>query len=183
MADDTPIPSPNVKFERFKYVVELLKWAVVSVGLVIMTTIIDSGFKDRAAGIQEIHEYDKYVTDQIVLNNKDVKPRLRLAQYFANVTASEKLKKGWFDYYNELRKELSITVDSIEVVNRELSDLRLKKDLTQQEKERKKQLELLYKYYDSQLKDTLILPTQRLNVEINPAQLKNFEQKLKEKLK
>jgi hypothetical protein len=92
---------PNIKFERFKYFVELAKWFIVSVALVIMTTIIDAGFKDRASGIQEIQQYDKYVTDLIVLN-KEVGPRRLLAQYFANVTASDKLREHWKDYYKEV---------------------------------------------------------------------------------
>ncbi len=72
---------PNFKFEKFKYVVDLIKWFIVSVALVIMTTIIDSGFRDRAAGIQEIQQYDKYVTDLIVLN-KEIKTQAITSSIF-----------------------------------------------------------------------------------------------------
>jgi len=73
-------------------------------GLVVMTKIIDTGFKDRAVGMQEIQQYDKYVTDLIVLN-KEVGPRRMLAQYFANVTVSETLRQRWKDYYHTVDSE------------------------------------------------------------------------------
>jgi len=97
MADE---PKPDL----LTYWIDLAKWLIVSVGLVIMTTIIDRGFKDRAAGIVEMNAHDKYVTDLIVLN-KEVGPRRLLAQYFANVTASDKLRRGWEKYYALLDSE------------------------------------------------------------------------------
>lgn len=100
----TQQPSPEQKFERFKYYVDLAKWFIVSVALVVMTTIIDAGFRDRSAGLSEIQQYDKYVTELIVLN-EEVGPRRLLAQYFANVTASDKLRKQWQEYYKLLDGE------------------------------------------------------------------------------
>ncbi|HEY0057556.1 MAG TPA: hypothetical protein VGB56_00390 [Flavisolibacter sp.] len=100
-------PSPEQKFERFKYYVDLAKWFIVSVALVVMTTIIDAGFRDRSAGLSEIQQYDKYVTELIVLN-EEVGPRRLLAQYFANVTASDKLRKQWQAYYKLLDGEYTV---------------------------------------------------------------------------
>jgi hypothetical protein len=100
-------PTPEQKFERFKYYVDLAKWFIVSVALVVMTTIIDAGFRDRSAGLSEIQQYDKYVTGLIVLN-EEVGPRRLLAQYFANVTASDKLRKQWQEYYKLLDSEYTV---------------------------------------------------------------------------
>lgn len=100
-------PSPEQKFEKFKYYVDLAKWFIVSVALVVMTTIIDAGFRDRSAGLSEIQQYDKYVTELIVLN-EEVGPRRLLAQYFANVTASDKLRKQWQEYYKVLDGEYTV---------------------------------------------------------------------------
>lgn len=97
-------PEQNGSFERYKYKVELFKWLIGSVVLVVMTAIIDWGFKDRAAGLQEIQQYDKYATELIVLNNDPVKKRM-LAQFFSKVTPSEKLRNGWDLYYSEVNKE------------------------------------------------------------------------------
>lgn len=99
MADESAPTKPGIA-----YWIDLAKWAIVSVGLVVMTTIIDAGFKDRAAGIVEMGAYDKYVTDLVVLN-EEVGPRRLLAQYFAHVTASDKLRPGWQAYYALLDSE------------------------------------------------------------------------------
>jgi|GEM_PF-716011 hypothetical protein len=119
---ETPPPPPEIdesdkrfEFEKFKYKVELLKWFVASVVLVVITTIIDSGLKDRAEGIVEIEQYSKYVNNLIVLNDQ-IGPRRKLAQFFSKVTASKKLREGWVDYfkaidteYNELNQEYADT--------------------------------------------------------------------------
>lgn len=94
----------KLDFEKYKIKVELFKWLIGSVALVLITTIIDFSFKDRTAGLAEMLQYDKYVTELIVLN-KDPGQKRMLAQFFSNVTASEKLKDGWQDYFKEIDKE------------------------------------------------------------------------------
>ncbi|MEI8047627.1 MAG: hypothetical protein WCI92_09630 [Bacteroidota bacterium] len=96
--------SSDQAFEKYKYRIDLFKWLIGSVALVIMTTIIDWGFKDRAAGLQEVQQYDKYATELIVLNNDPVKKRM-LAQFFSKVTPSGKLREGWEKYYDEVNIE------------------------------------------------------------------------------
>ncbi len=91
-------------FERLKYWISLGKWFVVSVALVIMTTIIDWGFKDRQAGLAELKFYDNYVTELIVLNPSPVQKRM-LAQYFACVGPSDKLRERWKIYHDSIYRE------------------------------------------------------------------------------
>ena len=59
--EETRATDPAPPAGSLPYWIDLAKWLIVSVGLVIMTTIIDQGFKDRAAGIVEMGAYDKYV--------------------------------------------------------------------------------------------------------------------------
>lgn len=99
-----PNNTPDLEFEKFKYKVEIVKWFIGSVTLVVISMMIEWGFKDRAAGLSEIKEYDKYATELIILNNDPIKKRM-LAQYFAKVTPSEKLREGWEAYYTEVDKE------------------------------------------------------------------------------
>jgi hypothetical protein len=47
--------------QNYKFGIELFKWFIGSVAIVVMTLIIDKGFKERTAGIQEMQAYDKYV--------------------------------------------------------------------------------------------------------------------------
>ncbi|HEX8517228.1 MAG TPA: hypothetical protein VF868_13610 [Bacteroidia bacterium] len=102
---------PQIEFEKWKIKIELFKWSIVSVLLVVVTIIIDAGFRDRSEGIKEVESYGKYATELVILNDT-IGPRYRLAQYFANVTASEKLKRGWISYFNVLQRE----VDSLKQI-------------------------------------------------------------------
>lgn len=97
-------PAEALKFEKFKYKIELFKWLISSFALVVMTAIINYGFKDRAVGMQEIQQYDKYVSELLVLN-KDPGQKRMLAQFFSNVTPSKTLKDGWKSYYKQVDSE------------------------------------------------------------------------------
>jgi hypothetical protein len=94
--------NPN-SYELLKIWVDFAKWFVVSVALAVISLIIDSGFKDREIGVTELNEYGRYV-DLIVDYNK-VSERRLLAQFFANVTPSEKLRERWNAYYEIVNAE------------------------------------------------------------------------------
>jgi len=139
MLNDSTTPN---SFEKYKYKVELFKWLIGSVVLVVMTTIIDWGFKDRAAGLQEIEQYDKYATELIVLNNDPVKKRM-LAQFFSKVTPSEKLREGWEKYYVEVDAEYREFLRKDSIAQLKLKAL-MDKDtslLSESQKKEKEQLE------------------------------------------
>ncbi len=84
--------------------IDLVKWFLGSFVIVVITTIISYQFQDREHGLNEMNQYDKYVTELIVLN-KDLGKRRLLAQYFAYVTPSDKLREPWMNYYLLLDKE------------------------------------------------------------------------------
>jgi len=90
--------------QRMKLWIDLAKWFITSVAIVVATMIIDWGFKDRQAGLAELKFYNNYVTELIVLNPSPVQKRM-LAQYFACVTPSEKLRQQWVVYYDSLYRE------------------------------------------------------------------------------
>jgi uncharacterized protein (UPF0216 family) len=127
MSDKTTDPAQG--FEKFKYKVELFKWLIGSVALVVMTAIIDWGFKDRAAGLQEIQQYDKYATELIVLNNDPVKKRM-LAQFFSKVTPSEKLRDGWEKYFAEVDLEYKAFLKKDSLAQARLKEIMEKDSLT-----------------------------------------------------
>lgn len=88
---------------KLKMWFDIAKWFIGSVAIVIITTIIDAGFKDREVGLNEIKEYDKYV--YLITDNNRLAERRLLAQYFSTVTPSDKLKDGWIDYFEILDSE------------------------------------------------------------------------------
>lgn len=86
--------SPN--FEKQKFFFELVKWFIGSVVLVIITIIVDKGFRERAAGIQEMQAYDKYV--DVILKADNIEERWKLSEYFSTVTPTERLRERWIAY-------------------------------------------------------------------------------------
>ena len=103
----TEVPSQvtaNIKFEKFKLWMNFGKWLVGTLGIAIVTMIINKGFKDRALGMDEISQYDRYATELLVLNTNPVKKRM-IAQFFSKVTPSDKLKCGWEDYFKAVDSE------------------------------------------------------------------------------
>ncbi len=110
--------------ERLKMWIDLGKWSIVSVGLVLMTKIIDSGFKDREIGLKEITAYDKYT--KIITDNNRLAERRMLAQFFANVAPSDNIRKGWKRYFDVIDKEYNHYVDSLSMKKTQLQNLELK---------------------------------------------------------
>lgn len=88
------------KLEKYKVNIELIKWFIGSVVLVLVTTIIDKGFKERAAGIQEMQAYDKYV--EVILKADNIEERWKLSQYFSIVTPTERLRERWIAYKDSI---------------------------------------------------------------------------------
>lgn len=91
----------NFRFEKYKYKMELVKWFVGSIALVLVTYIIDNGFKERTAGIQEMQAFDKYV--EIILKAGNIEERWNLTEYFSVVTPTERLRERWVAYKDSLR--------------------------------------------------------------------------------
>lgn len=76
--------------------VELFKWFMGSVVIVIVTLVIESGFKERETGIEEMKIYNEYV--DIILKADNIEERWKLAEYFAVVTPTQRLRERWINY-------------------------------------------------------------------------------------
>lgn len=107
---------------KLAYIVDLLKWFIVSVALVVATMVVNFKFKDREAGISEISEYGKYVTNLIILN-EDIGPRYRLSEYFAHVTVSENLRERWKDYYKTVKIQYDEKTREKEILEKKKAEL------------------------------------------------------------
>lgn len=159
---DPSLEKKRLEFEKYKSKVELFKWLIGSVALVIMTTVIDFGFRDRTTGLLEIQQYDKYVTELIILNKEPGQKRM-LAQFFANVTPSEKLKKGWSAYYTEVDKEYKKYIAPI-LFNDSISKIKVDsiiKNLDTNNIKQKEQLETLQKQIENnqnKINPDIVLP-------------------------
>lgn len=79
------------------------KWYMTSVAIVFAASIITNSFTERETGIKEMQVYDKYV--QHILEADNIELRIKLAQYFATVTPTERLRDRWEEYHNTLIQE------------------------------------------------------------------------------
>lgn len=93
----------EIKFEKYKFNVELFKWFIGSVVLVVATIIIDRGYRERTAGIQEMEVYDKYV--DVILKADNIEERWKLTEYFSVVTPTERLRERWILYRDTIKSD------------------------------------------------------------------------------
>jgi hypothetical protein len=111
----------NPKSEKYKFIIDLIKWFLSSVVIVIVTMIIDAGFRERSAGIQEMQAYDEYV--EIILKADNIVERWNLAEYFSTVTPTVRLRERWMAYKDSIKNdyldylELKKQLDSIDMKN------------------------------------------------------------------
>lgn len=140
------IPDPHA---LLKIWIDFFKWFVVSVAIVIMTKIIDSGFKDRELGIQELNEYGRYV--ELITDYNKVAERRLLAQFFAYVSPSDKLREGWENYY----KVVSAEYDSVMATKEAIANTIAKLDTTKADQRKlKRELEFEKRELEIQTKPT-----------------------------
>jgi hypothetical protein len=98
-----PTEPESGKYLLLKIWLDFLKWFIGSVALVLIVFIFNWRLKERNEGLDEIKEYETHV--ELVTNVDNIAKRRLLAQFFASVTASETLKKGWKDYYDTVSRE------------------------------------------------------------------------------
>lgn len=150
--------SENIELEKYKMKMNLFKWILGTFGIAIITLIINWGFKDRSVGMDEISQYDRYTTDLLVLNDNPVKKRM-LAQFFATVTPSNKLKEGWKEYYNEVNKDYLKFIQSDSLIRKKY--MLMPKDTTRMnasQKAKLKETESIIKQNDSIKNAPIIIP-------------------------
>jgi len=101
-----------------EYIIDLIKWFIGSVVIVVITLIIDTGFKEREAGIKEMEVYDKYVG--VILEANNIEQRWKLCEYFSIVTPTERLRNRWVAYKDSIEGDYILwkkerMKDSVEV--------------------------------------------------------------------
>jgi len=153
--------------EKYKIKVELLKWFIGTIGLSIITFIINWGFKDRAQGMEEISQYDRYATELIVLNDNPVNKRM-LAQFFSKVTPSDKLKEGWQEYFKEVDAEYKIFLYKDSVAKERLAKLSTKDSLKLTHAEKTEKEKLITKVIENEriMRAPIITPDNNTQISI-----------------
>lgn len=154
----------NIEFEKYKMKMNFLKWVLGTFAVAIMTIIINWGFKDRAVGMNEISQYDRYATELIVLNESPVKKRM-LAQFFAHVTPSTKLRDGWKEYLKEVNKDYNRFIAEKNAQYNRLIQLRKinPSELSEAQKKEIQYLETKLQEKENLINTPLVVPQTSLN--------------------
>jgi hypothetical protein len=84
--------------------IEVGKWFIVSVAIVVGASIISDGFKEREQDIKEIMVFDKYTAT--VTKADGLEERRLLAEYFATVAPPGALRESWKSYKELTDKQI-----------------------------------------------------------------------------
>ena len=89
--------------EKFEKILEVAKWYLISVAVVLAGKIIEAGFKEREVGMNEMQLYDKYI-DKII-DSKNLEQKFALTEYYSTVTPTDRLRERWIAYHNIVNKK------------------------------------------------------------------------------
>lgn len=101
--DPNAIENSKLQLEKWRIIMDTLKWLLVSFVLAIVALVIESRFKDRNTGLQEMEIYDKYV--HLILDHNEVQKQWNLTRYFIAVTPTDRLRDRWIEYQKVIEPE------------------------------------------------------------------------------
>ena len=144
------------RIEKFKLIMEYVKWFVVSVVLVVIALIIDSGFKSRDQGLKEMTQYDKYI--DVLVYNDNVGAKVKLAEFLSIITTSKDLRDRWGVYLEKVRAEYDEYQKLNDSTEAQIEKLNQKNSPTEKEIKTIEKLEDKKSEIESQLKKEIQLP-------------------------
>lgn len=93
----------KISKENIDKIIDFSKWYLVSVAVVFSAKLVEEGFSERETGLKEMQVYDKYV--ETILKADNIEARWKLAQYFATVTPTDRLRNRWIAYQDTIQKD------------------------------------------------------------------------------
>ena len=132
--------------EHLEQWLNFVKFILASVVVGLITFFVNTGLKERQIALEEQKHLASFKDDALIEN---VAHRRRLAEYFANVTQSADLKKGWKSYLqiledefeekqqeeNDAKVEIERLAKELEDAESKSSELKQKIDEAQQDKQ------------------------------------------------
>ena len=94
------ILNKSVEDAKIDKLIDLGKWFMVSVAMVLGASIVSDSFRAREQDMKEMELFDKYVST--IIQVEGIEQRWLLSEYFATVSPSGKLKEAWVDYHKLL---------------------------------------------------------------------------------
>ncbi|MBB1287028.1 SPOR domain-containing protein [Flavisolibacter sp. BT320] len=91
----------TIEKEKLDKVIELGKWFIVSVAIVLSTSIVNDAFREREQDLKEIDVFDKYVTTVTKANG--IEETWLLCEYFAIVSPEGAMQDSWKRYRDTIQ--------------------------------------------------------------------------------
>src|SRR6476660_1068297 len=107
---------------KLEKVIDLGKWFVISIALVIGASIVSDSFKEREEDLKEVEVFDKHVDTIIAADG--IEKRWLLADYFSIVAPSGEIRTAWSNYKTHIQPDL----DDYRASKEQLTQLAAKKD-------------------------------------------------------
>lgn len=142
------IKKNSIEEGKLEKLIELGKWFIASVAIVIGATIISDGFKEREQDVKEMEIFDKYVTTITEADN--IEKRWLLAEYFSVVAPAGEFRKSWDSYKIILKPSL----EEYRANKAKLTDLSTKEQPTQSEIKEIAQLQKTTEVFEQSLVTT-----------------------------
>lgn len=131
--------------EALSKMIELGKWVIGSVAIIVSGSIISDGFKEREQDVKELEFFDKYVST--ITQVEGVEKRWLLCQYFAAVSPEGQMRDGWIAY----QKILDPVYKEYKEATKEIEQLSQKDSLNKAESKRLRVLQNAANQLDQKL--------------------------------
>lgn len=152
----------SMETARVEKIIELGKWFIASVALVVGATIIADGFKEREQDIKEFAVFDKYVST--IMEADGGEKRLQLAEYFSIVSPNGELRDSWERYLGVVKKR---RVEYLEIKQKE-KELEEVKNRTAEQEKTLVEYKAIRQKYEEPLKPVTQVPIQQAPIQQSP---------------
>lgn len=93
----------KVDAAKLDKMIELFKYAIVSVAIATVTLVVSDMFKEREQDVKELEYFDRYVDD--VEKVDGIEQRFQLSKYLSIVAPSGEMKRSWSNYHDTIKIE------------------------------------------------------------------------------
>lgn len=149
----------SMETAKSEKLIELGKWFIVSVALVVGAAIIADNFKEREQDIKDFQVFDKYVNT--IMEADGIEKRFQLAEYFSIVSPPGELRSSWEKYLTKVEAHRKEYLES----KQKKEDLEKIKNRTEEQEKTLLDLTDKTQKYEEPLKPVTNAPIESLPVE------------------
>ena len=150
----------KIPADKLEKMIELFKYAIVTVAIGTVTLIVSDLFKEREQDVKEIEYFGKYVDE--VENVDGIAKRFLLSRYFSIVAPSGPLQEAWRAYYDTTKIEYEKYLQD----KKEQAVLDTLPKLTPAQEQKKAELDMRIEQLEAPLASTVKTTPQTVYIQI-----------------